>query len=88
MTGTGKVAEKGILDTYGMKVIQIPTNRKKQFIDYPGKIYATLQRRSLLLEYVKHYHEKGNPIAARKTNQDSAASVVTVGGLIKQHPIP
>ena len=42
MTGTGKVAEKEFLDTYGMKVIQIPTNRKKQRIDYPDKIYATL----------------------------------------------
>ena len=63
MTGTGKVAEKEFLDTYGMKVIQIPTNRKKQRIDYPDKIYATLPEKVFAsLEYVKHYHEKGNPI--------------------------
>ena len=63
MTGTGKVAEKEFLDTYGMKVIQIPTNRKKQRIDYPDKIYATLPEKVFAsLEYVKHYHEKDNPI--------------------------
>ena len=63
MTGTGKVAEKEFLDTYGMKVIQIPTNRKKQRIDYPDKIYETLPEKVFAsLEYVKHYHEKGNPI--------------------------
>ena len=46
-----------------MKVIQIPTNRKKQRIDYPDKIYATLPEKVFAsLEYVKHYHEKGNPI--------------------------
>ena len=59
MTGTGKVAEKEFLDTYGMKVIQIPTNRKKQRIDYPDKIYATLPEKVFAsLEYVKHYHER------------------------------
>ena len=63
MTGTGKVAEKEFLDTYGMKVIQIPTNRKKQRIDYPDKIYATLPEKVFAsLEYVKHYHRKGNPL--------------------------
>ncbi|MFR2165569.1 MAG: hypothetical protein ACLS5K_04655 [Streptococcus salivarius] len=41
-----------------MKVIQIPTNRKKQRIDYPDKIYATLPEKVFALEYVKHYHEK------------------------------
>ena len=30
MTGTGKTAEKEFLDTFGMQVIQIPTNRPKQ----------------------------------------------------------
>ena len=46
-----------------MKVIQIPTNRKKQRIDYPDKIYATLPEKVFAsLEYVKYYHKKGNPI--------------------------
>ena len=29
MTGTGKTAEKEFLDTYGMQVVQIPTNRSE-----------------------------------------------------------
>ena len=42
MTGTGKTAEKEFLDTYGMQVVQIPTNRPKQRIDYPDNLYVTL----------------------------------------------
>ena len=42
MTGTGKVAEKEFLETYGMSVVKIPTNRKNQRIDYPDNLYVTL----------------------------------------------
>ena len=58
-----RLRKKNFSIPYGMKVIQIPTNRKKQRIDYPDKIYATLPEKVFAsLEYVKHYHEKGNPI--------------------------
>lgn len=63
MTGTGKTAEKEFLDTYGMRVIQIPTNRPKQRIDYPDNLYVTLPEKVFAsLEYVKHYHAIGNPL--------------------------
>lgn len=63
MTGTGKTAEKEFLDTYGMQVVQIPTNRPKQRIDYPDNLYVTLPEKIYAsLEYVKHYHRKGNPL--------------------------
>lgn len=42
MAGTGRL-EKEFLDTYGMKVIQIPTNRKKQRIDYQTR-FMTYQK--------------------------------------------
>ena len=63
MTGTGKVAEKELLETYNMSVVRIPTNRPKQRIDYPDNLYVTLPEKVYAsLEYIKEYHKKGNPI--------------------------
>jgi len=63
MTGTGKVAEKELLETYGMSVIRIPTNRKNQRIDYPDNLYVTLPEKVYAsLAEIKYYHEKGNPL--------------------------
>lgn len=63
MTGTGKVAEKEFLETYGMSVVKIPTNRKNQRIDYPDNLYVTLPEKVYAsLNEIKYYHEKGNPL--------------------------
>ena len=63
MTGTGKVAEKEFLETYGMSVIRIPTNRPNQRIDYPDNLYVTLPENVYAsLAEIKYYHEKGNPL--------------------------
>lgn len=63
MTGTGKVAEKEFLETYGMSVIRIPTNRPNQRIDYPDNLYVTLPEKVYAsLAEIKYYHAKGNPL--------------------------
>ena len=63
MTGTGKVAEKEFLETYGMSVIRIPTNRPNQRIDYPDSLYVTLPEKVYAsLSEIKYYHAKGNPL--------------------------
>ena len=63
MTGTGKVAEKEFLETYGMSVVKIPTNRKNQRIDYPDNLYVTLPEKVYAsLDEIKYYHKKGNPL--------------------------
>ena len=63
MTGTGKAAEKEFLETYGMSVIRIPTNRKNQRIDYSDNLYVTLPEKVYAsLDEIKYYHEKGNPL--------------------------
>ena len=63
MTGTGKVAEKELLETYNMSVVRIPTNRPKQRIDYPDNLYLTLPEKVYAsLKYIKEYHANGNPL--------------------------
>ena len=63
MTGTGKVAEKELLETYNMSVVRIPTNRPRQRIDYPDNLYITLPEKVYAsLEHIKEYHAKGNPL--------------------------
>ena len=63
MTGTGKVAEKEFLETYGMSVVKIPTNRKNKRIYYPDNLYVTLPEKVYAsLDEIKYYHKKGNPL--------------------------
>lgn len=63
MTGTGKIAEDELIETYKLPVIVIPTNSPVQRIDYPDKIYTTLpEKLYATMAYVKELHDKGQPI--------------------------
>ena len=63
MTGTGNTANKEFIETYYMKVVQIPTNNPVIRKDYPDKIYPTLREKLMAsLKLVKELHEKGQPI--------------------------
>lgn len=63
MTGTGKVAEEEFINTYYMKVVQIPTNRPVKRKDLPDRIYVTLPEKLLAsLEVVKKIHATGQPV--------------------------
>ncbi len=64
MTGTGKVAGKRISDTWYSCYSNPNQIVRKQRIDYPGQDLCdpTTEKVFASLEYVKQYHEKGNPI--------------------------
>ncbi len=63
MTGTGKMAEAELLKTYGLAVVQIPTHRPIQRIDYPDAIYTTLpEKLQATLTFVQECHTKGQPV--------------------------
>ncbi len=63
MTGTALTEEKEFRDIYGMDVIEIPTNRPVQRIDYDDAVYMTKKEKyKAVVEAVKEAHAKGQPV--------------------------
>ncbi len=63
MTGTAKTEEEEFLNTYNMRVIEIPTNVPVIRIDDNDMIFATKDLKfKALIEEVKERHEKGQPV--------------------------
>ena len=63
MTGTAKTEEEEFLEIYNMYVVEIPTNKPVQRIDYPDAVFGTKKAKfNALVEEVKQRHETGQPI--------------------------
>ena len=63
MTGTALTEEKEFRDIYGMDVVEIPTNRPVQRIDYDDAVYMTKKEKDhAVVEAVKEAHAKGQPV--------------------------
>lgn len=63
MTGTAKTAEEELLNTYNMRVFEIPTNKPVQRIDEEDRIYKTLNDKyNAIVEEVESLHAKGQPV--------------------------
>jgi preprotein translocase subunit SecA len=63
MTGTAKTEEKEFQHTYGMDVIQIPTNKPIIRVDMPDRVYLTKEQKyRAITKEVKERHAKGQPI--------------------------
>ncbi|WP_346235396.1 accessory Sec system translocase SecA2 [Lysinibacillus telephonicus] len=69
MTGTAKTQEKEFRDVYGMRVVQIPTNRPRIRIDQPDYIFETIEAKyEFVAQETKRRHEKGQPILIGTTS--------------------
>lgn len=69
MTGTAKTEEKEFLEVYGMRVVQIPTNRPKRRIDHPDKVFLTTkQKYEAMANEVEKRHKTGQPILVGTTS--------------------
>lgn len=69
MTGTAKTQEKEFLEVYGMRVIQIPTNRPKIRVDHPDIIFESKDAKyKYVVKEVKERHKKGQPILIGTTS--------------------
>lgn len=63
MSGTAKVVEREFKDTYGMKVVQIPTNKPVIRKDYPPKVFLTTpEKMQYALDNVEKLHKEGRPV--------------------------
>lgn len=63
MTGTGKVAEQELIDTYNMHVVVIPTNHPSIRKDLPDKIYATFPEKLFAtVEKIRELYQRGQPV--------------------------
>ncbi len=63
MTGTAKTEEEEFLEIYNMRVLEIPTNRPVQRIDYADCIFANPKDKfNALVAEVKELHAKGQPV--------------------------
>lgn len=63
MTATGKLGEKEFFDLYGKVVIQIPTDKTRQRIDYPDKVFLNrLSKNDAIIENIEKLYETQRPI--------------------------
>ncbi|MGI6070151.1 MAG: preprotein translocase subunit SecA [Blautia sp.] len=63
MTGTALTEEKEFRDIYGMDVIEIPTNKPVQRVDYDDAVYMTKKEKfRAVVEEIKECHEKNQPV--------------------------
>jgi preprotein translocase subunit SecA len=69
MTGTAKTEEKEFQHTYGMDVIQIPTNKPIIRVDMLDRVYLTKEQKyRAITKEVKERHAKGQPILIGTTS--------------------
>ena len=63
MTGTALTEEKEFRNTYGMDVIEIPTNLPVARIDHDDAVYKTQREKfSAVVDEIIETHEKGQPV--------------------------
>ena len=69
MTGTAKTQAKEFLEVYNMRVVQVPTNRPRQRVDLPDRVFETkAQKYAAVAEEVARRHEKGQPVLVGTTS--------------------
>ena len=63
MTGTAKTEEDEFLNTYNMRVYEIPTNRPVQRIDEKDEVFLTRKEKyDAIVKETKRLYEKGQPV--------------------------
>ena len=86
MTGTAKTEEEEFLDIYNMRVIEIPTHKPVQRIDYPDAIFANPRLKfAALVREVKELYEKGQPVLVGTISVETSE---LVHELLKKERIP
>jgi preprotein translocase subunit SecA len=86
MTGTAQTEAAELMNTYGLGVVPIPTNRPTQRLDQADLIYKTEQAKfDAIIDDIEPRHEKGQPILVGTA---SVARSETLGRLLAERGIP
>ena len=86
MTGTALTEEKEFRDIYGMDVVEIPTNRPVQRIDYDDAVYMTKKEKyHAVVEAVKEAHAKGQPVLVGTITIDASEHI---SSMLRREGIP
>lgn len=63
MTGTALTEEKEFREIYGMDVIEVPTNKPVQRVDYQDAVYKTKRGKlNAVADEIEEAHAKGQPV--------------------------
>ena len=85
MTGTAKTQEKEILEVYGMRVLQIPTNRPRRRLDQTDIVFEKIEQKyEYVAQEVLRRHENGQPVLVGTTSilqSEKVASALKKYGL-------
>jgi len=76
MTGTAKTEEDEFRTIYSLDVVEIPTNRPVQRVDYADMIYSTVEgkKRAIVNEVVER-HSKGQPVLIGTVTVDKSEEI-------------
>jgi preprotein translocase subunit SecA len=86
MTGTAQTEAAELMNTYGLGVVPIPTNRPLARIDAPDLIYKTEEAKfNAIIDDIEPRHQKGQPILVGTA---SVARSEILGRLMSQRGIP
>ena len=86
MTGTAKTEEAEFRTIYSLDVIEIPTNKKVQRVDYPDMIYSTVDaKKKAIVKEIMERHEKGQPVLVGTTSVDKSEEI---SRLLRKNGVP
>ena len=76
MTGTAKTEEAEFRTIYSLDVVCIPTNKPVQRIDYPDKIFSTVEsKKKAIVQEVIDRHANGQPVLIGTVTVDKSEEI-------------
>jgi len=86
MTGTAQTEAVEFEEIYGLKVLEIPTNRTISRVDEDDVIYKTLNgKHNAILKSIKESHEKRQPMLVGTISIEKSEYI---SKLLKEHKLP
>ena len=86
MTGTALTEEKEFREIYGMDVVEVPTNKPVQRIDYQDAVYKTKAGKlKAVADEIEEAHAKGQPVLVGTITIEASEEI---SSLLKKRGIP